>query len=76
MFSFLQPPTVSGFRTLIFVCKKKLLLNRSFFLNGSERGVRTPDTRIMIPLLYRLSYPAVKFMSLIIFLFFLVNIYF
>ncbi len=25
---------------------------------GSGRGIRTPDTRIMIPLLYRLSYPA------------------
>ena len=27
---------------------------------GSGRGIRTHDTRIMIPPLYRLSYPAIK----------------
>ncbi len=30
-------------------------------LYGSGRGIRTHDTRIMIPPLYRLSYPAIKF---------------
>lgn len=37
----------------------KPILKRMGF-NGSERGIRTHDTRIMIPLLYRLSYPAIK----------------
>lgn len=33
---------------------------RVVFFNGSEGGIRTHDTRIMIPPLYRLSYPAIK----------------
>ena len=57
LFFFLPPPTVSGVRTKQYTKKSCLM---AAFLNGSERGVRTPDTRIMIPLLYRLSYPAIR----------------
>ena len=31
----------------------------SYWMNGSGRGSRTPDTRIMIPPLYQLSYSAI-----------------
>jgi hypothetical protein len=61
------PPNVNQFdRTTEDNKKKKPLFFRGFWMrldfiglkNGGGAGTRTPDTGIMIPLLYQLSYTA------------------
>ena len=54
-------PTSRGFQSALANYTKKMdaPFGAPIFI-GSERGIRTHDTRIMIPLLYRLSYPAIK----------------
>lgn len=49
-----------NFEQRFFVTKRQVwnLREIEFDKYGSGEGNRTPDTRIMIPLLYQLSYPA------------------